>query len=98
MKKNNQIDQKRIKIIVKLFIDSEIERYKHQSQQFGLVRKYFRFVHLGNRIIHKISATKNTTFILKSLYEDLEIKVIKGTGNLVTTVTIINNELCWENV
>jgi len=96
MKKNNQTDQKRIEIAVKLFIDTEIEKYKNQKQQLGLVRKYFRFVHLGNRLVRKISSANNTTFVLKSVYNDLELKIVKGNGHTNAIITIQNNELCWQ--
>jgi len=96
MRKNNQMDQKRIEIAVKLFIDTEIERYKHQKQQLGIVSKYFRFVHLGNRLVRKISTAKDTTFILRSINKDLEIKIVKENGYTNTVVTIENNELCWQ--
>jgi len=95
MKKNSQTDQKRIEIAVKLFIDTEIERYKQQKQQYGLVGKYFRYVHLGNRLVRKISAARNTTFILRSVENDLEIKIVKENGHTNAVVTIKNNELCW---
>jgi len=96
MEKNNQKDQKRIELAVKLLIDTEIEMYKRDGHQLGLVRKYFRFVHLGNRLVHKISAAGNATFILKSIYEDLEIKIVKGEGREKFTVSIERNELCWQ--
>ncbi len=96
MNKNNLIDKKRIQTIVSLFIETEIEKYRHQKQQYGLVSKYFRFVHLGNRLVHKISSAKNTTFILKSKEGDVEIKIIKGSGDTTAVVTIENNELCWQ--
>jgi len=96
MLKNNTTDTKRIQTIVSLFIESEMEKYKHRAQTFGLVSKYFRFVHLGNRLTRKIAAAKNTTFILKSREGDVEIKIVKGDGHTNATVTIENNELCWQ--
>lgn len=94
MKKNEKTSEERIKLLVNAFIESEIKRYK--QGQFGLVRKYFRYVHLGNRLTRKISAASNELFILRSAEGDAEIRITKGRGSVVPKiVTIKNNELCW---
>ena len=94
MKKNNPEDNTRIDIIIGLFVEMEMQRFS-KVKNVSTVKRYFRYVHLGNRLKRKISSANNVTFILRSA--DIEIKIIKGSGSIVPKIVEIkNNELCWQ--
>ena len=93
MKKNDPITVKRTEILVKSFIEQEILQFNKAS--LGYVKKYFRYTHIGNRIIRKINAAKSGIFRLVSKDKDVEITIKKGESNCITFIEIKNNELCW---
>jgi len=94
MRKNDKKAEQRITYLVKSFIEQEINLFKKES--LGYVKKYFRYVNLGNRITRKINAAKNGTFILLSKEEDVAVTIKKGTGTPTTIIEIKHNELCFK--
>ena len=87
----NPIKERKTTIIVKAFIDTELLRYPENA-----IKKYFRYVHLGNRLVKKIKASKNTLYILKNTGDETQFYICKGKGNKTVEVTIENNELCLK--
>ena len=99
MIKSDAISEKRIEMLVKTFIETEMLTFKKKG--YGYMKKYFRYLHLGNRIANKIKNTKQGIFILISRNEDVRITLVKGdvveTGPKVI-ITFKNNEVCFKNV
>lgn len=93
MKKNDPITIKRTEVLVKSFIEQEMLQF--DKANLGYVKKYFRYTHLGNRIVRKINATRNGIFRMISRNGDVEITIKKGESNHVTLIEIKNNELRW---
>jgi len=98
MIKNDAASNKRIEMLVKVFIETEMLTFTKKG--YGYMKKYFRYLHLGNRIINKIKATKQGAFILISKESDIKITLVKGNITKVTSevaITIVNNEVCFKN-
>jgi len=94
MQKGNIVSGTRIQILVKLFIEQELLLFNKKS--LGYVKKYFRYLHLGNRLTRKINSTKNGVFNLISKEHDVIITIQKGSGGPVTNVEINHNELWFK--
>jgi len=97
MIKNNNNSEKRIEMLVRTFIETEMLTYSNKG--YGYIKKYFRFTHLGNRLTRKIKNAKSTAFILISKEADIKITIVKGDIINVKeeiSVSILKNELCFK--
>jgi len=94
MKKNDLVSNKRVELVVRAFIEQELTLFDKNS--LGFTKKYFRYVHLGNRLIRKINATRNGIFKLQSKEKDIEMTIKIGESNHITKVGIKNNELWFK--